>query len=217
MKFKSHKKGTITSPFSDNSGYRPHTHTGVDWVIGYGNPVTTDNPGQVAHIDTNGTDGWRAVWVLSPTPSDGLIEVCFGHLKDIYVRAGEWVEEDQQVGTEGNFGLVFQNGVQITPEMREAGDRRGSHVHEQWRPVQLVDKKTRGKHYRPYKHNGKYVEVVHTNATRGCIDPMDYDVSAKELLLNELKEQFEKTKEDFTEENVSVLRKLWTAVLKVWK
>lgn len=210
MKFKTQKKGIITSLFSDNSGYRPSTHTGVDWYIGYGKPVTTDNAGVVAHIDTNGSDGWRAVWILVPH-EDYLMEVCLGHLKDIFVEVGEWVDEDQVIGTEGNFGLVYSNGVQVTPAMRKAGSKAGSHVHEQYRPVQLVDRKTRKKHYRPYKNNGKHVEVLIENNRKGCIDPLEFEVVETDALKKALKKSFDKAVANPNPQNISVVKKLFEA------
>ena len=213
MKFKTSHK-TITSYFSDDSGYRPSTHTGIDWVIGYGKPVTTDNAGVIGHVDLNGSNGWRAVWVLVPY-NGAFMEVCYGHLKDIFVEVGQYVLEDETVGTEGNFGLVYSGGVQITPAMRKLGSKAGSHVHEQYRPVRLVKRKTRGKHYRPYKFEGQYVEIIIENNRRGCIDPLQFKTNPRDILVKALKKEFEAVKKG--KKDTSTLRILWKVVLKLFK
>lgn len=190
MKFKDHKK-TITSPFADKSSYRKWTHTGIDWIVGYGNDVWTDNPGRVYKVydeDNPGSLGWRAVYLLVEN-GDEYMEVVLGHCKDIFVSPGEAVKEDEVIGTEGNFGLVYQGGKQITPEMRKNGSKKGSHVHEAYRPVIPVPDRTDGKHYlrrangRYYRDaDGNYYEIKHTNETKGYVDPMKYSV-AKRLSL----------------------------------
>jgi hypothetical protein len=91
------------------------------------------------------------------------------------------------IGLEGNKGEVYQNGVRITKEMQEAGDKRGSHVHEQFRPVTKVTKYNPKKHYlktadgKIYK-NGYYMyEITFTNETRGCVNPYEFIVEKDSL------------------------------------
>ena len=108
------------------------------------------------------------------------MEVCMGHMSyvsdvgDTHVLEGEWV------GKEGNCGEVYSGGVRITADMQRAGDRRGSHVHENYRPVKRVKKTKRGKHYltkagKKYRDGeGMYYEIKYTNDTNGTIDPAQF-------------------------------------------
>lgn len=225
MKFKTQNKCIITSRFSDNSSYRPWTHTGIDWSCGYGTTIYADNPGVVYKIfdkDSEGSDGWRGVYLLTPY-KDHYVEVIYGHCKDVFVGVGDKVSENQAIATEGNFGKVFSGGVQITPEMRSSGDKRGSHCHESYRPVRRVKKIDRKEHYlntisgRKYRDpDGYYYEIVYKNNTKGCIDPMMFEVDGKDILVDALKKQFEETKSTPTKENKVTLYKLWIAVLKIF-
>jgi hypothetical protein len=197
MKFKIRTKGTITQGFKENlnplyASQGLAGHTGIDWNVGYGGFVNTDNAGFVykTYAPQERADNWTAVYLLVPNGAT-YMEVCLGHLSKLYAHEGDTLLENQLVGLEGNFGEVYQGGQRITPEMQDAGDKRGAHVHENYRPVERVKKQTKGKHYLNGKNGiykdkeGFYYEIVIDNSVNGCVDPMKYvyQDSRSEILL----------------------------------
>jgi murein DD-endopeptidase MepM/ murein hydrolase activator NlpD len=177
-------KGRITQRFLQNnvSIYKERGlsgHTGVDWTNGFGKPVKADNAGQVYKVfyGKDRASNWQAVYMLCSYGHNKYMEICYGHLSEILVKEGDYVKAGQVIGLEGNFGDVFHNGVRITPEQQRAGDTRGSHVHESWRPVRIVSSSTsycledsRGRTYKT--EEGLYEIINRDEGTRGMIDPM---------------------------------------------
>ena len=83
---------------------------------------------------------------------------------------------------------MYSGGVRITKEMQDSGDKRGSHVHEQFRPVRKVKRTTSGKHYlnsangKRYKDElGYYYEIKYDNDTNGCVNPHLYLIEKNSL------------------------------------
>ena len=187
MKFKILNKGLITQGFNENANGAYAAmgmtgHPGIDWTQGWGSRIQADNGGYCykVFLPQERPDNWSAVYILVPD-GDDFIEWNLGHLSRIFIREGMDILEGQYVGKEGNFGLVYSGGTQITPEMQDAGDHRGSHVHEQYRPVRRVTKALATKHYLENKDgslykdkDGFYYEVKNENGTQGCVSPMDY-------------------------------------------
>lgn len=107
-------------------------HTGVDEVCGYGTPVYALKKGWVYKIlddkrpALDGSGYW-GVFIISE--DGGLCEWQVGHLSKILCKVGDQVEPWTIIGEEGNKGGVYAGGIQITKEMQDAGDRRGSHRH----------------------------------------------------------------------------------------
>ena len=187
MKFKFKTKGRITQGYNQNatSTYTASGlsgHPGVDWTLGYGSLIRFDNPGYVYKVwkPQEREDNWAAICQLVPF-GDDFMEVTLGHVSAVYVTEGESVSEGQYAGKEGNMGEVYQNGVRITAAMQDAGDTRGSHVHESYRPVRRVRTVKAGKHYLHNKNGrykdseGFYYEIINENSTNGCIDPRAFD------------------------------------------
>lgn len=166
-----------------------HYHTGVDYTNGYGQPVVSDNYGWVYKIERpdDSPSGWQGIYYIVPSDKYGWVEVCQGHVSEVLVKEGDIVSENQVIGKEGNFGEVYYNGTRITKEMRLAGDKRGSHVHEQFRPVKKVKKITSGKHYlnrdgKKYKDmKGYYYEIQLENEMRGCVSPYEFLIEKNSL------------------------------------
>ena len=185
MKWKRDKKGLVTQGIAQNGNlsYKDRGligHTGVDWTNGYGHPTTVDNTGYVYKVykPQERKDNWTGIYQLVPH-GHHFIEVCMGHFSAVWVDEGETVKEGQYVGAEGNFGTVFSGGLQITPEKQDNGDKRGSHVHESYRPVRRVSRTKRGEHYlrnskgKTYRDaDNKVYEIIYKdNGLNGCIDP----------------------------------------------
>lgn len=175
-----------------------HYHTGVDYHNGYGSPVLSENYGWIYKINMpdQSSSGWCGVYYICPDDKYGWIEVCQGHLSRVDVKIGEVVRAGQVIGLEGNKGEVYSSGIRITKEMQQAGDKRGSHVHEQYRPVRRVAKTTPGKHYlngvskhgytdaqgRYRDKQGMYYEIQFDNDTRGCVNPYEFLIEKKPLI-----------------------------------
>lgn len=185
MKFKIKNKGFISQGFAKNpelyvSRGTPG-HTGVDYVKGYGKLHQADNTGFVFKVwkPKEREDRWVAVHQLVPH-QDIFMEVITGHWSNVFVEEGKLLKEGEYIGAEGNSGYVFSGNTQITPAMQDAGDKRGSHVHEAYRPVKRVTKKTKGKYYLESKkgdyrdNNGYYYEIMNTDVMKGFIDPMQF-------------------------------------------
>lgn len=162
-----------------------HPHPGVDYSNGWGSPVYSDNFGIVYKVikPNMSPSGWCGVYYLCPSDEYGWVEVCQGHLSHVAVKVGQVVREGTIVGLEGNKGEVYSNGERITKAMQEAGDKRGHHVHEQYRPVRQVRKVKSGKHYlndasgaRYRDADGYYYEIIFDNETKGCINPYTFVV-----------------------------------------
>lgn len=165
-----------------------HCHNGVDWTTGkYGGQIRTDNAGYVYKVIRAGEtpSNWAGVYILVPTGNGTYMEICYGHCSEILVKVGDFVKEDQIVALEGNKGEVYYGNTRITKAMQDAGDTRGHHVHEMWRPVRRVKTRKKDKFYleiagkHPTQKAGEYYrddqgynyEVVHENGARGGIDP----------------------------------------------
>jgi murein DD-endopeptidase MepM/ murein hydrolase activator NlpD len=117
-------------------------HTGVDICCGYGTPIECPVDGYVykvidnVHPANDGTGYWAIFIVTQINGQWG--EFCIGHPSRIDVSVGSTVNKGQIVGAEGNHGQVFQGTIEITKAMQDAGDKRGSHRHLQWRLLNRV-------------------------------------------------------------------------------
>lgn len=187
IKFKYQNKGTITQGFEENlnPSYKANGlpgHTGVDSKKGYGSLVEADNAGFVYKVwmPQEREDNWAAVYTIVPH-GDIFMEVCVGHMMSIFVEQGDTVLEGQFIGKEGNLGLVYSGNVHITPEMQDAGDKRGSHRHESFRPVKKTKTVKKGFYYLENKNglyrdtDGYYYEVVYTGPMKGHVNPRQFD------------------------------------------
>jgi hypothetical protein len=105
-----------------------------------------------------------------------------GHFNKILVKEGENIPEAAVIGLEGNKGFVFSGGQRITTEMQKAGDKRGTHTHTSYRPVQRVRTIKSGQHYlntakgtRYKDKDGYYYQIVYRdNNIKGHVDPYWY-------------------------------------------
>ena len=191
IKFKLENKGRISQEFGGSPTSNPgqytniglNGHSGIDSMLGYDKPVSSDVNGVVYKViyAKDSPSNWQGVYILTKSGTS-LVEVCYGHLLDIYVKEGDNVLEGQFIGSEGNLGYVFSGGVQITPAMQRAGDKRGAHVHTSYRPVTQTLKKTRGKFHLTTSQNKTYkdaegycYEVIYQdNGYKGCVNPRMY-------------------------------------------
>lgn len=187
VKFKYKGKGWVSQPFGLNKeiyapiGY-PGGHPGIDTVNGWGKPVISDNPGYIYKIKQDPVKNDSVVYQLIPVSETTAVEVAYVHLSRILVKEGQTVVEGTRIGDEGNNGFVFSAGMRITPEMQDAGDKRGTHLHTQFRPVEKVKLTRGGQHYlnnndgtRYRDKEGFYYRIIQNdNGFKGCVNPDIY-------------------------------------------
>lgn len=169
-------------------------HNGIDMVGAHLTPiinVTDSYCYSHRNRENMNLNEFRAVYTLVEI-SGSWYEISYGHLIDILVFPKTYLKEGTQVGTQGNTGFVFVNGVAPTYEERKRG--RGSHLHFQMRAVKQVDKRDPTKHYLTdsngtLKYLDKYWEVIdYDNGFHGCVDPQPFlDNIPKENLTDTLR------------------------------
>lgn len=101
-------------------------HSGIDIVAPYGAPIRAAGPGEVVYVGWNYADGPDPAWIVVLAHSDGL-QTWYAHMQPTTpVRAGQWVEQGQIVGYEGNTGrstgahlhwMVRANGEFLNPRL----------------------------------------------------------------------------------------------------
>ncbi|MGE5655777.1 MAG: M23 family metallopeptidase [Actinomycetota bacterium] len=106
----------ITSPF----GWREHPvlgygrfHTGTDLGAPLGTPVLAAYAGQVAIADWLG--GYGITVVLDHNKQ--TLETLYGHLSEIFVKPGEWVQQGEVIGRVGSTGM--STGPHLHFELRK--------------------------------------------------------------------------------------------------
>lgn len=156
-------------------------HPGIDFgsASNYGSTITSVCNEVVYKILNEGDPDpskYRAVCTLG----EDSVERVYGHLKDIWVEAGEQLVALQPIGTMGNFGEVYSHGVLITSEKKLSGSKDGTHLHYQERPFILSRAALPSKFYLGdnndniyYDKNNNCYEIINkNNGFNGCTDPL---------------------------------------------
>jgi murein DD-endopeptidase MepM/ murein hydrolase activator NlpD len=127
---------------------------------------------------------YRAVFQLVQDDKhpDLFYELSYGHMNDIHVAPGDYLKAGDVIGTVGNTGPVYHNGVAVTKEARLAGSHDGAHLHgPQVRACRRVSVTAPSSHllsdgFGVYRDaDGCYYEVLdYTNGFNGCSDPSLY-------------------------------------------
>jgi hypothetical protein len=177
---------TITQGFGLNYNNSYQTsglkgHPGVDYSKCYGAPIhslfdqeyvykvlTVDHP-------ANDGSGFTGVFTIIDNGIE-TFEFLYGH-GDPQVKVGDILHKGDLVMTEGNHGQVFSGGIQITLTMQKAGDKRGTHVHGQKRPLYKHTFMRGGYSYltgpdgNAYCKDGVYYAYAFpNNGYAGCVD-----------------------------------------------
>lgn len=165
-------------PLKGHSGYDRHCGYGteIEWPIVDANSVFYKEISK--KYPARDGSGYSAVCGICEREGE-VFEFQIGHPSNILAKLGSTLTTGQVVALEGNHGFVFENGVQITKAMQDAGDKRGSHRHYQKRPVWRTKILEAGEMYldafggKPYKDsNGFYYKVIdYKNGFNGCVDP----------------------------------------------
>lgn len=152
-------------------------HTGLDMYRPNGSEILCGVAGKVfsvANKDNKDLMKYRAVYTL--VEQDGVsYEVSYGHLGEIFVKAGDELKIGDKIGTQSNTGNVATGGTKVTKEMKALGSTAGSHLHFQVRLLKKATKREAGKKYLFETINGSLYEVpLDKNGFKGCIDPLPY-------------------------------------------
>lgn len=155
-------------------------HTGVDESCGYGSEIRSyyDNEYVYKVLDVNHPandgSGFTGVFTIVDNGVE-CFEFLYGHC-DPLVKVGQILPKGSLVGTEANHGEVYAGNERITLAMQKAGDRRGSHRHNQKRLLRK-DKTIKG--------NTTYISALsgfftlndyyyaipdHKNGYNGCVN-----------------------------------------------
>ncbi len=155
-------------------------HSGTDETCGYGSPIHCyHNSAYVYKVldeqnPSNDGSGFTGVFTIVENELE-VFEFLYGHC-DPTCSVGQNLALGDVVGTEANHGEVYSGGVRITLEMQKAGDKRGSHRHNQKRILRkdktllpstnyLLDKNG----YFYYK-GFFYAVPYYSNGFNGCVD-----------------------------------------------
>jgi len=87
------------------------THTGIDLTAAIGSPVTASKSGRVFFAGDDPTGYGHYVEIHHP---DGLL-TRYAHLTQILAREGEWIKQNEPIGTCGKSGNA--NGSGIIPHL----------------------------------------------------------------------------------------------------
>ena len=111
---------SIPAPITSLFGWRQHPvlgyqkfHTGTDLGAPTGTPVVATYAGQVAIADWLG--GYGVTVVLDHQKKS--LETLYGHLSEIFVKPGEFVQQGEVIGRVGNTGM--STGPHLHFEMRQ--------------------------------------------------------------------------------------------------
>lgn len=106
-------------------------HTGLDIIGAHRATIVAAHAGRVKALKTDRTTmGGLCLWIDSPTldlnGTASSVTTGYGHLDEILVKEGQWVEKGQQIGYMGNTGFVVSGG---TPYWGNAPAGKGTHLH----------------------------------------------------------------------------------------
>lgn len=172
--------GNANSFYKDN---KLDGHPGIDFGAPWGNNIRGACESLVYKVfNYNNPDlsAYRAICTLV-VDGDEAIEYSYGHCDKIFVKAGDIINIGRIIGTVGNTGGVYSNGVEVSVAEKNAGSHAGAHLHFQERPCKRVLKPTEnavcllGQDGQRYKDSeGKYYEVLdYDNGFNGCTDPIN--------------------------------------------
>ena len=114
--------GRLTSGFGKRKAPKPGAstyHKGIDWATPVGTPVYASSGGTVAKAGWGSGYGY-VIYINHP---DGK-QTRYGHLSNIYVKAGQSVSQNDKIALTGNTGIstgphihfeILVNGKQVNP------------------------------------------------------------------------------------------------------
>lgn len=178
-------RNLITQGFAENAAtyYKDNGligHPAIDYGVTCGTPIRNCIDGAFVYslLNRDNPDLTRYRAVLTLKEVGGIVyEYIYGHMDRIDVSPGQTLSLGHVLGTSGNTGEVWSNGVKVT---KHRPGCPGGHLHAQLRTCKKVKKTTKGKQYLVdglgiYKWDGYYLEILDfKNGTNGCVNPMNY-------------------------------------------
>lgn len=168
-------------------------HTGIDFVVPYDTPIPSAVDAYCYSILNKGNPNlarYRGVFTIVDE-SDFSYEVSYGHCNKMFAEVGNVYETGKALATIGNSGDVFSFGKEVSTAEKQAGSKKGAHLHFQVRKLKRVPMTNAGKQYildskGLFSRNGMLYEVVdYNNGYHGCIDPAQLfgdDLSASDKI-----------------------------------
>jgi hypothetical protein len=165
-------------------------HTGIDVNCGWDTPIHANYDGVVYKIindlqpANDGSNYWMIATLCQKGTDGDWHEHSYGHVNKIFVKEGDIVKRGDLIGTEGNHGKVFEGGIEITPAMQKAGDKRGHHRHYQDRYIKREVGTEPHKTYLSgfgqtvYRDKFDYCYLIpnYTNGYNGCVAFPEADI-----------------------------------------
>jgi hypothetical protein len=113
-------------------------HTAIDSSCGYGSAINSywdkEYVYKVLTKENPANDGSGFTGIFTIVEQNGIcFEFLYGHCNPEPNLLGKTITKGTMIGTEANNGEVYTNGMRITLEMQKAGDKRGTHRHDQAR------------------------------------------------------------------------------------
>ena len=155
-------------------------HTAIDNSCGYGSQIHAywgnEYVYKVLTVENPSNDGTGFTGVFTIVDDErGCFEFLYGHCNPS-VKVGQILALGEVLGTEANNGEVYAGGMRISLAMQKSGDKRGSHRHDQKRPVDKVKDWNSTDHFlsqgsASYFKDGFYYKIVnYKNGYNGCVD-----------------------------------------------
>lgn len=228
---------TKTQNFGDNAnglyasqGLKGHTADDFAPADCWDTPVKACVSGLVYSIinkDNPDLSKYRAVYQLVEDESGNWFEVSYGHLNQVLVTPGQTVVAGDILGTVGNTGPVYHNGVEVPSSQKTLPNRPGAHLHgPQVRPVLRVAKLNGTSLYDGYgvyrDSEGYYFQVKDpNNGYAGCISPDQFFISDPIAQADQIVDSIDKLKQVETPQNSvvveGVIHSLWDSFLALFK
>ncbi|MEG1027881.1 MAG: peptidoglycan DD-metalloendopeptidase family protein, partial [Oscillospiraceae bacterium] len=93
--------GYISSPFGKRGS---STHSGIDYAVSYGTPIFAALSGKVVSAGWHYSYGYNVL-----IDHGGGVRTRYAHASRLLVRAGDYVEQKQQIAAVGNTGQSYGN------------------------------------------------------------------------------------------------------------
>ncbi len=179
--------GLISQGFAQNAnplyaGQGLKGHTGIDFAYPYGMEIPSFVDAFCYSVLNKGNpnlDYYRAVFTLVED-GDFVYEVSYGHCSDIIAQAKTECRQGDIIAKVGNSGDVYQYGVRVSKEQKDAGSHAGAHLHFQVRKCKRSQMTEANKRYindekGMYLYDGSWLEIIdYDNGYNGCIDPAPF-------------------------------------------
>lgn len=115
-------------------------HSGIDQDCGFGSDIhsiwDSEYVYKVLTKENPSNDGSGFTGIFTIVEQGGkCFEFLYGHCNPSSGLLGKTITKGTVIGTQANNGEVYSNGERITLEMQKAGDKRGTHRHDQAREL----------------------------------------------------------------------------------